>query len=65
MAREYVTTPSENFAERERQVGDYHPDLCFNVGQTHRAYGWSKVPRGDWDADQVAAYVRGWQGGDA
>lgn len=55
----YVTTPSENFAERETQVGRYHPDLCQKVGAIHRAYGWSPIPRGEWDADQTDAYLRG------
>jgi hypothetical protein len=57
--KQYITKASENFAEREDQAGDLHPDLCFRVGQTHRAYGWSAVPRGDWDEHQKAAYLRG------
>ena len=61
MPKTYVTTPSENFAERENQVGNYHPDLCFKMGQSHIAYGWSPVPRGEWDEDQIAAYRRAWK----
>lgn len=61
MAKTYITKPSENFAERENQVGDYHPDLCFKFGQTHKAYDWPPMPRGEWDKDQVAAYMRGFK----
>lgn len=56
----YVTEPSENFAVREEQMAVYHPDLCYRVGQQHCAYGWSKRYNGDWDDDQWAAYVRGY-----
>lgn len=59
MQMQYVTQPSDNFAERETQIWNYHPDLCFKVGQTHAAYGWSGHNTGTWDADQIAAYRRG------
>jgi hypothetical protein len=55
----YITTPSENFAERELQISRYHPDLCFKMAQTHKAYGWSYRYDADWDAEQRAAYERG------
>lgn len=63
MTRIYVTEPSENFAVREEQVGDYHPDLCFKLAKTHRAYGWSPVRRGEWDDAQWEAYQRGYKEG--
>lgn len=56
----YVTTPSENFAEREAQVSNYAPNLCFKVGQTHRAYNWACTPRGEWDEAQAKAYREGY-----
>lgn len=59
MTKTYVTTPSDNFAERERQVGDYHPELCFTLAQTHYAYGWAPNRRGDWDVEQTTAYLQG------
>ena len=55
-----VTTQSENFAERELHTWDYHPDLCFKFGQGHKAYGWSPIPRGEWNEEQTAAYLRAW-----
>lgn len=61
MTKTYVTQPSENFAERAEQVGDYHPGLCFKMGQTHAAYGWSPVRRGEWDDAQWAAYQAGYK----
>lgn len=60
MTRTYVTTPSDNFAERENQVWDYHPDLCFKLAKTHVAYGWGKQHRGTWDKLQIEAYDRGY-----
>lgn len=60
MTKTYVTKPSENFALREEQMADYHPDLCYRVGHQHCAYGWSKRYNGAWDDDQWAAYDRGY-----
>lgn len=60
MPRPYVTTPSENIAEREAQVWHYHPDLCRQYGAKLAAYGWSCTPRHGWDGDQIAAFREGW-----
>lgn len=60
MTKTYITVPSENFAVRENQVADYHPELCFKMGQTHFAYGWAPNRRVDWDVDQSTAYLQGY-----
>lgn len=61
MSGPYVTTPSENLAVRENQVPYYSPDLCLELGRSHRVYGWAPVPYGGWDDDQKAAYEAAWK----
>jgi hypothetical protein len=59
--KNYVIIPSENLAERENQIGDYSPHNCFKLAKTHRAYGWARCQRGDWNQEQQDAYDRGYR----
>lgn len=51
-----------NTAEREQQVNGPSATLeqCCRMGQTHRAYNWTKSPSGAWNAQQLEAYERGY-----
>ena len=37
-------------------------DVCYRLGQTHKSYGWAKKISGGWNAEQIAAYVKGFAG---
>ena len=60
MNKTYVEEPSSNFAVREKQITDYHPKLCYGMGQTHAAYGWAPFANREWDEAQKAAYNQGY-----
>ncbi len=42
--------------------GRYPLEVCYRQGQTHKAYGWARVPKGGWNDEQTAAYDRGFRG---
>lgn len=56
-------TQETNWAEFERKVfeGDLTLAQCERMGSTHKAYGWSCTPYGSWNAEQRAAYRKGYE----
>lgn len=35
---------------------------CYDAGVRHRAYNWAQSPWGHWNDEQMAAYLRGFNG---
>lgn len=50
-----------NYAEHDKQL-ELAPTLaqCERLGGTHKAYGWSRSPWGNWTEEQKDAYSRGY-----
>ncbi len=55
-----------NTADREKQINSANATdkQCYETGQTHRAYGWGRLPSGAWNARQVEFYNRGFDNPD-
>jgi hypothetical protein len=52
-----------NFAERDWQIRNAPTDaMAYRLGQTHKAYEWSRTPLGTYNEHQRSLYNRGYDG---